>query len=431
MISPFSDVSQTRDSALMRLRRVANEPQTPIRVSFVIDNLSRAGTETQLLALIRHLDRSAIEPTLVLLDGENDLSRSLEPNCPVIRLGVGKLVGLRAAKAALRLRRFWRQYRPDIAQIYFLDSAYFGVPIARLCGVKKVVRVRNNLGYWLTRRHRILNRLLRPWVDVTLTNSEAGREQLLAEGLSPERIAVVENGVDLASGGREADGNRDSSDDSWLPAASRPPFASLSVGCVANLRPVKNIAGFLRAAKIVCDRHPAARFVVAGDGDQRAELHALKESLGLGDRFNFLGPVSEVPAFLRGVSIAVLPSLSEGMSNAVLEYMAAGKAVVATDVGANRVVLGDTGMIVPPGDDAALADAILTLLNDPAETARFGTAARARAEERYSRAAMCRRFEAFYRGLVHGGKNPASPSNTERRDRIESTNARYAVASHG
>jgi glycosyltransferase involved in cell wall biosynthesis len=342
---------------------------------------------------------------------------------------VRKLFGLHAAKAALRLRRFWRQHRPDIAQIYFLDSAYFGVPIARVCGVRKVVRVRNNLGYWLTRRHRILNRLFRPWVDVTLTNSDAGREQLLAEGLTPERIAVVENGVDMASGSREGAGNRESSDDSWLPAAA--PSASLMIGCVANLRPVKNIAGLLRAAKIVCDRLPTARFAVAGGGEQRAELEALKESLGLGDRFTFLGPVTDVPAFLRGVSIAVLPSLSEGMSNAVLEYMAAGKAVVATDVGANRAVLGDAGVIVPPADDAALADAILNLLNNPAEVLRLGAAARARAEERYSRAAMCRRFEAFYRGLVHGGKNPASPSNTGRRDRIESTNARYAVASHG
>jgi glycosyltransferase involved in cell wall biosynthesis len=385
----------------------------PVKVSFVIDNLSRAGTETQLLALIRHLDRSAIEPTLVLLDGENELSRSLEPDCPLIRLGVRILVGLRAAKAALRLQWFWRQYQPDITQIYFLDSAYFGVPIARLCGVKKVVRVRNNLGYWLTRRHRILNRLLRPWVDVTLTNSESGREQLLTEGLTPERIAVIENGVDLASGGRVS------------------PLPSLTVGCVANLRPVKNIAGLLRTAKIVCDRLPTARFVVAGGGDQRAELETLKAFLGLGDRFCFLGPVTDVPAFLRGVSIAVLPSLSEGMSNAVLEYMAAGKAIVATDVGANRAVLGDTGVIVPPGDDLALADAILNLLNDPASSARLGAAARARAEDRYSRAAMCRRFDAFYRGLAHGGKNPASPSNTDRRDRIESTNARYAVASHG
>jgi hypothetical protein len=111
-----------------------------IRVTYLIDNLSRAGTETQLLALIRSLDRTAVEPSLVILNGENDLSRSLEPtNCPVLRLGVKKLLGLRAVRAALRLRRFWQEHKPHVAQIYFLDSAYFGVPVARLAGVRRVV----------------------------------------------------------------------------------------------------------------------------------------------------------------------------------------------------------------------------------------------------------------------------------------------------
>ena len=106
------------------------------------------------------------------------------------------------------------------------------------------------------------------------------------------------------------------------------------------------------------------------------------------------------PGFLASVTVAVLPSLSEGMSNAVLEYMAAGKAVVATDVGANRDVLGDTGVIVPPGDDAALAAAIGDLLADPGRIEELGIAARRRVEERFSRDAMRRRFEAFYRELV-------------------------------
>src|SRR5205823_14540638 len=87
---------------------------------------------------------------------------------------------------------------PDVLQAYFLDSSYFAVPLAKLCGVPAVVRVRNNLGYWLTRRHRLLNRLVNHLVDVLLTNSESGRRALLAaDGLAPERVAVIENGVDL------------------------------------------------------------------------------------------------------------------------------------------------------------------------------------------------------------------------------------------
>src|SRR5215203_1546515 len=111
-------------SALLapRLMLPASAPTAdPVRVCYMIDRLSRAGTETQLLALVRTLDRTKVSPTLVLLDGEDDLSRALEPaDCPVIRLGVRKLLSGRAVSAARRLRAFWREQRPDVLQAYFL-----------------------------------------------------------------------------------------------------------------------------------------------------------------------------------------------------------------------------------------------------------------------------------------------------------------------
>src|SRR5262245_26238507 len=99
----------------------------PVRACFMIDRLSRAGTETQLVALVRGLDRSKAMPSLVLLAGEDDLSRALEPaDCTVIRLGVRSLFSLSAMRAAHQLRKFWREHRPDVLQVYFLDAAYFG-----------------------------------------------------------------------------------------------------------------------------------------------------------------------------------------------------------------------------------------------------------------------------------------------------------------
>jgi glycosyltransferase involved in cell wall biosynthesis len=377
-------------SALRSPRRPPAEAEPgpdPVRVCFMIDRLTRAGTETQLLALVRELDRRQVSPSLVLLDGEDDLSRALEPaGCPVLRLGVRKLFGLRAARAARRLRAFWRETRPDVLQVYFLDSAYFGVPVARLCGVPKVLRVRNNLGYWVTRKHRALGRLIRPWVDATLTNTQAGKQALVeGEGLPPEKVVVLENGVDTRRFNRFL-----------YPDTSK---ARVRVGCVANLRPVKNIDGLMRAAKAALERFPSLWFEVAGDGEQREELERLHAELGLGDRFVLRGSVSDVAGFLRTVDIAVLPSHSEGMSNALLEYMSAGRAVIATDVGANARLVqhGRHGLIVPPGDGAALVDAIGHLLEDPLRAAGYGAAARKRVEAEYSRDAMRRRFEEFYR----------------------------------
>lgn len=362
----------------------------PVRVCFLIDRLTRAGTETQLLALIRELDRTRVEPSLVLLDGEDDLSRALEPtDCPVLRLGVRKLVSLTAARAAGRLRAFWRESRPDVLQAYFMDSAYFGVPLAKWAGVPRVLRVRNNLGYWLTRKHRFLDRALRPYVDATLTNTEAGKDALVGrEGHPADRVAVLPNGVDTVRFNRFI-----------LPDTSK---KRVRVGCVANLRPVKNVDGLMRAAKAALDRFPQLVFEVAGDGEQRAELERLHADLGLGNRFVFRGSVPDVATFLRTVEIAVLPSHSEGMSNALLEYMSAGRAVVATDVGANARLVehGRSGLIVPPGEGAALVDAIGHYMAKPLRAAAFGAAARTRVESEYSREAMTRRFEDYYRDLV-------------------------------
>jgi glycosyltransferase involved in cell wall biosynthesis len=379
--------------AAPRLSPVTPAPESvaePVRVCFMIDRLTRAGTETQLLALIRGLDRAKVRPTLVLLDGEDDLSRALEPtDCPVLRLGVRKILSTSAVRAAARLRSFWKEHRPDVVQAYFMDSAYFGVPLARLCGVRKVLRVRNNLGYWLTRKHRLLGRLLRPFVSATLTNTDAGRDALVnQEGLSPDRVKVLENGVDTARFNRFL-----------FPDTSKP---RVRVGCVANLRPVKNVDGLMRAAKDALAEFPQLVFEVAGDGEQREDLERLHAELGLGDRFVLRGSVSDAAAFLRTVDIAVLPSHSEGMSNALLEYMSAGRAVVATDVGANARLVrdGKDGLIVPPGDGAALVGAIGKLLANPLRAAGYGASARKRAEADFSRAAMTRRFEDFYRGLA-------------------------------
>ena len=382
-------------SALLAPRPMLHAPTRgtatdPVRVCFMIDRLSRAGTETQLLALVRELDRARVRPTLVLLDGEDDLSRTLEPaHCPVIRLGVRKLFSGRAVTAANRLRAFWREHRPDVLQTYFLDAAYLGAPLAKMCGIRTVLRVRNNLGYWLTRKHRVMNRMLRPFVDLTLTNTDAGRDALVeGDGVPRARVAVLPNGVDTGRFKRFL-----------LPDTSK---RVVRVGCVANLRPVKNIDGLMRTARAALERFPQLVFEVAGDGEQRAELAALHAELGLGDRFVLRGSVSDVPGFLRGVDIAVLPSHSEGMSNALLEYMAAGRAVIATDVGANARVLdgGKCGVVVPAGDSAAVVSAIGELLANPLRAAGYGAAARRRVGAEYSREAMTKRFEAFYGELA-------------------------------
>jgi len=376
--------------------RAAVRPATrPVSVCFVIDRLSRAGTESQLLALIRHFDRERVRPSLCLLDGRDAESRRLLPtDCPTLDLKLPRLMSPAMPAAAARLAAFWRRHRADVVQTYFLDSTYFAVPLARLGGIRHVVRVRNNTGYWLTPRHRRLGRVVGRLAQTTLTNSDDARRAVTAaEGLRRDRVRVIGNGVDLGRFGHRR-----------VPDTGG---AVVRIGTIANLRPVKNIDGLIRVAADICRDDDRVRFEVAGDGDQRAALQAQIEAAGLAKRFELRGSVADVPALLAELDVVVLPSHSESMSNALLEYMAAGRAIVATDVGsASRLVRnGREGFIVPAGDDRALAAAIRRFLEDPSLARQFGAAARQRVEMEFDLRTMVRRFEAFYESVTR--KPPA------------------------
>jgi glycosyltransferase involved in cell wall biosynthesis len=383
----------------MRTLTPVQAPARPARVCFLIDELATAGTETQLLALIRHLDRRRVRPYLVLLRGNDPRSQALEPaGCPVWRLGVRSLGRLAALLKAIRFVRFLRRERIDVLQAYFPDSSYFGVPAAWLAGVRHRVRTRNNIGHWLTPAHRFLGRVLNLFTTLTVANCHAAARALLAdEGPPPDRVLVLENGVDLERF-------------LALTAPRRRPGGRARIGAVANLRPVKGLDVLMRAVARLAPAHPGLTLHIAGEGEQRPELEQLATELGLAARVNLPGAKRDVPGFLAGLDVAVLPSRAEGMSNALLEYMAAARPLAATAVGATADVIEDGvhGLLVPPGDDVALAEALGRLLRDPDEAGRLGAAARRRAQEQYSRRAMIERFEEFYTSLISGTRSHAN-----------------------
>ena len=357
----------------------------PIRVCFLIDRLSVGGTESQLLGLIRHLDRSRVVPSLCLLDGEDATSRSLEPEyCAVLRLGVRSIRRPRSLTQAVRFAGYLRREKIDILQVYFLDSAFFGVVVARLAGVRHVLRVRNNLGYWIKPGQKSSYRAINNLFSFNLTNSDLGRDALVEqEGIDPSRIRVLDNGIDLDRFANPAS------------AAARRAGAPRRVGVVANLRPVKGLDVFLRAAALVVRDYPDVQFPIAGEGPERARLEALAAELDLTDRVQLLGLVGDVPSFLADLDVVVQSSLSEGLSNAVIESMAAGRPVVATAVGANPNLIQDgiNGLLVPPGDHERLAEAIKSLLRHPNDAAKMGDCAVKSATKRFSWSSAARAYQ--------------------------------------
>jgi len=359
----------------------------PIKVCYLIDNLAVGGTEKQLLALIAHLDRSQVQPYLCLLDGMSDSSRALEPaNCSVVRLGVKSLKGVRAIPAGWRFIRFLRQQQIDVVQLHFPDSTYFGAPLAKLAGVRCVLRTRRNTGYWMTPSHRQMGRIISRLVDGTIANTEACRQAVIdQEGAKPESVHVIPNGIDIAR---------------FSGTAATKPRQSTNrrVGILANLRPVKRLDLFVRSAALLAANHPDVEFQIAGDGECAAALTRLIAELQLQSRVRLLGDVRDVAGFLNSLDVAVLCSESEGLSNSILEYMAAGRPIVATRGAADPCLVQHrrTGLITQNETATALAAAIAELLSDERSSRQIGMAARRAVEADFSRTKESSRYTSLY-----------------------------------
>lgn len=360
------------------------------RVCFVIDRLSIAGTETQVLHLINHIDQRSCKPYLVLLDGESPESRALEPDCcPVMRMGVQRLKSLHAVRSAIRLSRFLREQRIDIVQAYFPDSTLIGFIAARLAGVPHFVRNRRSLGYNLTTSARWTGRMLSKTSMKTAANSQACRHAIIEqERAQPDSVVVIPNGIDL-----DRFANLD------LP---RQEIGKPKIGMVANLRPVKDPFSFLRAAIELQKEFNSLRFEIAGEGELRAPLQKLIDEAGLQEQFKLVGQVSEVVGFLESLDVAVSSSTSEGLSNSIIEYMAAARPIVATNIDGNQELIEHTvnGLLVEPEQPEQFASAIRRLLQDRPLARHLGIAAREQATVNYGLRLQAERFETFWQTMI-------------------------------
>lgn len=367
----------------------------PVRVCFMIDNLRTGGVETQLLLLLKRFDRTRILPSLCILNGRDEVSRSLEPDdCPVLRLDVERLRHPSSLARVVRLAQFLRRERIDVLQLFFADSTYFGVLAGQLARVPRLVRSRLDIGFWVRPIDRLLGRVCSRWVDATVANCDAARQTAIVdEWAAPDSVVIIPNGLELARfAGIKA-----------LRAAR--PNAGPVIGAVANLRPWKNIDVLVRAAAILTNSHPTVTFQVAGEGECRPELEQLIDSLGLKDRFRLLGTVHDVPSFLAGLDVAVLCSRTEGAPNAIMEYMASGLPTIATAVGGNGEMIEDEqhGLLIPPDNVDSLAAAIDRLLRDRSLAQRLAAHAQQRAMQEYSADVYVDRYDLLYRSLAQQG----------------------------
>jgi glycosyltransferase involved in cell wall biosynthesis len=226
------------------------------------------------------------------------------------------------------------------------------------------------------------------------------RQQVIAEGTCAEKVVTVYNGLPMDRVATTPDFRRDVTlARLGLPRKGKQRFVTI----VANLRlPVKDHPTFLQAARQVHQAVPEAAFVIAVEGGLTEPMRALAAELGLAEHAFFIGRFADVAELLAVSEVCVLSSRAEGFSNSILEYMAAARPVVTTDVGGVReaVVEGETGYIVPPGDDSMLAARIIAMLREPDRATAMGERGRRLVEDKFSCTAQLERTEALYDRLL-------------------------------
>jgi glycosyltransferase involved in cell wall biosynthesis len=290
-----------------------------------------------------------------------------------------------------KVRQLLRDERVDLIHAHEFDANVQGTFAAALAGLPLVATIHGKNYFWEKYRRRLSYR----WVSrrATMVAVSQDLKDFVVEkvGITRDRLRVIYNGVDVLP-------SCEKEDVSECRKTLSLPTSDQVVGVVGNLYPVKGHQYLIEAIPSILKTCPNTSFLFAGRGQLEAQLKSQVSRLGLDDRVHFLGLRQDIAQILALLDVFVLPSLSEGLSMAILEAMMAGKAVVATAVGGNPelVLNGKSGFLVPPRDSQALATSVTTLLINRQQAAQFAEEGRRRAEGQFSLATMVNTYQNLY-----------------------------------
>ena len=379
-----------------------SEPR-PVRVLHVLSGGTVGGCEQHVLALLSHLDRSRFEPWLACFEAEPD---EAAPMLPLFKAAGVRTVDLRATRrtdpAALwRFGSLLRRKSFDIVHAHSFRTELASVLWGKLFGLAPIVvrSVHNVDDFYTSPPYARLSKLSARGLDRIIAISDAVADFLRDDGgMPPEKVERIYYGIDPSP-----------FDPSIPPPSQRPeddPLKRPTLGVVARLAPQKGHRVLFDALGAVREVFPniLVRLVGHEELSTSAELREYAEAQGVADLVRFEGFRADIPQVMADLDVFVLPSLWEGFGLVLVEAMAAGRPVVASAVGPIPEIVadGETGLLVPPGDPVALAEAIITLLRDPARAAAMGKAGRSRVEQELRLDAMVARTEALYTRLIVG-----------------------------
>ena len=364
-----------------------------VRIALFAPLLGTGGTQRHLQQVVALLEPARFHVEVMTLRPGGEVENELRAGGVSVRsLSVGaRLSSARTLRAIVTAARALRRGRIDVVHGYQWRPALVGALAGRLAGVPLRLASKRSLTGEDRQAERAWRHIARQ-VDTVIVNAEALRVEGEQRGMRC-RWTLLQNGVDTEHF------RLDPPDPAARAALGLDPQRPV-VGTIGRLEDRKGHDQLLRAAGTMLaggnGRRP--QIVIVGDGPLREKLQAQAHSLGVADSVRFVGTVADVRPSLAAMDVFVLPSHAEGMSNALMEAMAAARPVVATAVGGNTevVVDGKTGVLIPPADPAAIADAIAALLRDPDRAAGLGAAAREFVTRRFGARARVAELEQLY-----------------------------------
>ena len=363
-------------------------------VLLVLDQIAKTlgGGERIVLRLASLLPQYGYRASIMTFSADPASPGLQSPPCSIYLLPLQRTYDLSALRAAFELRRFLKQQRIQIVQTFFESSDIWGGLVTKTMSDAKLIWSRRDMGILRSRKHNIAYRLMAGTPDAVFAVSEQVRRHgIEVDRIDPARVQTIYNGINLAD---------------WKMGSKRAKAPNeVLVTSIGNIRRVKGHDILIKAAASIVPRFPRVSFAIAGEvleADYFLELQTLIRDLKLSDHFHFVGGITNLGEHLSMADIFVLPSRSEGFSNAIVEAMAAALPVVATRVGGNAEAVKDevTGFLVPPEDPGALSAAIARLLSDPSQARAMGIAGKELAAENFTTEAMMNRITAVYRDLL-------------------------------
>jgi glycosyltransferase involved in cell wall biosynthesis len=388
----------------------SEKPNKPITVIYLIDTCidtpdkpSMGGAEKQLYLLVSSLNPVYFKPIVVQLSPNNSLPLNdvKVENAELFHIPIRKFYSLHGFRQIGRLYRLAKEYNVNIIHTFFEKSEVMGWLTARLSGIPIWITSRRDLGFKRKKIYDQIFRLTSKDCKKCIANCYAVKDQVVQQNnLASEKVEVIYNGLDL-SGYQEPFGDKSVRRKLGIENGT------LLVGMIANFNfEIKGHGYFLGAAKKITETVPNVKFLLVGDGPLRHQYEEMASDLDVKKDVLFLGKRNDVPAIISNLDVSVQSSTSEGLSNVILESMAAGKPVIATNVGGNpEMVVNDiTGYLVPPADSSAMAGAITALLQEPDKAKAMGAAGKRLVEEKFSKKAMVEKYENLYKSLIGDSK---------------------------